>query len=152
MKSRTVKRKWRDKPNYFAIELGDKGVHWFRMPLPIHSARLIERLREAGIADVDGTPSLAQTEALWMIAGASVGLCWYHESKDLEARYSDFRDDLDRYGEEVLLELRDDDYEDEDLAPLVPDLIGRIMRKVLGVEEVEERLDFSEAAKGSISS
>lgn len=64
-----------DSERYFAVDLGDKGVHHFRLPdftAPHIISEFASKIRHQRRADQA------------MLAGLALGLCWYHRAYELE--------------------------------------------------------------------
>jgi len=164
MHTRQTPRTIPEKPNYWSLELGDKGVHNFRNPLTSNKRLLNRALAKSGFGDLvreavdkakaegrdpeTATFVLTDTPEVWAVVGAIAGLCWFNASSDLDTpRLRTFDNDVLAYGEEVLYELMDADYADGDIAPVLMEYLTKVVKIEQLVEGAKEQADFSEAQK-----
>lgn len=155
MKTRQTPRVIPNKHNYFEIDLDTFGVHNFRAPFPIYTARLMNLMVRAGLHEAiteDSDPDVIydRTISVWNIAGAAIGMCWFHKNKDLETPRLGKNQDLLSYGEAVLDEMYDEGYDMDILQTLYTELFRVLGDSVVGKDKekkVEERVDFSSKEK-----
>lgn len=150
--------------NYFKLDLGEQGEHWFRTPFPILVLEVLGLMEQKGLyqfskrddGKIPDQGTMARTRSLWELGAAALGLCWHHINLDLDAKLSehehDDATDYCAYGRAVLEELHDRDYDPSDLMDAFPVLLGQLARSVVGAKKVESREDFSEAQPGSSTS
>ncbi len=151
MHTRQTPRTIPEKPNYWSLELGDKGTHNFRDPLPVYRALIGKALNDAdfaalAIASKDGVLAGGMA-GVWPIVGAVLGLCWFDASRDLDTPpLRTFGGDVLAYGEDVLYEMQDEGYADKDIGPVLAAFLKRALNVQELVKEAKDRADFSEAA------
>lgn len=161
--------------NYFTLDVDGKVTQW-RVPFPLHLARLHKELSAHNLmgfgmatrAEVAAVQNAAQSGetlemleqpesmdkaiAVWSLGGAAIGLCWYGRDFDLDVDFREQGHDLYRYGEMVLEELHDAGWSMSAISGVYSELFVRSLRSMRPASEVAERVDFSEAPKGAISS
>ena len=152
MIQRSKPRQWRDKPNYFKLQVGDREL-WFRLPFRVYSQRIVSEMNARGLVEKfrrrekdEERPEISprDLETLWEVWGAAIGYCWYGETLDLEANPRDFDDAAD-FGAEVLQELADEGFSDDDFVEPMPEMFSRIVGQLVPDVEVSRRANFSEA-------
>lgn len=134
---------------YFSVELEKHGTLWFRVPFPLHVARLLQELEAGDLAsfapDKGGKMDLSRMDEaipLWMLCGAAVGLAWHGLSHELVADLKKHGKDYSEYGESVLEEMHDAGYTMADFNALFPAVLRRLTLS-LAPKEVADRADFS---------
>ena len=50
MIQRSKPRQWRDKPNYFKLQVGDREL-WFRLPFRVYSQRIVSEMNARGLVE-----------------------------------------------------------------------------------------------------
>lgn len=151
MRLRRVPREIPSSALYLAIEvpgLDPSETHW-RLPFPVHGARLVSAMQAASIAAPAGSGDLVRLDAalnVWFVGGAAVGYCWHHRLYDLDTRREDFGGGLDLvgYGEAVLDELHEVGWTMIQLGAIYPRLFGAMSEALSqSVSEVTARAGFS---------
>jgi len=129
----------------------------FRIPRPSVVGRLLTPLITSGLWNVSsseaGTIDGVKAELVEEAVGAAIGTCWRHRSLELDTKRRDFdrgEDGLLEYGAEVLGELYEAGYSQEDVATLLNDVVTRLMIAIpSSPEEVQEIVDFTAPRTGS---
>lgn len=134
---------------YFAVELEKHGTCWFRIPFPLHVARLLQELADGDLESFApgkvGKMDLSRMDEaipLWMLCGAAVGLAWHGLSHELVADLKAHGKDYSEYGEAVLEEMHEVGYTMADFNTLFPAVLQRLTLS-LAPKEVADRADFS---------
>lgn len=135
------------RPNWFAVDLGDRGVHHFRVPrasvrLALASAlrgtssvtvgltgpQIAKGLRD-GVTELDAATTTV-LRASGETAGACIGECWRHRTLALETvrqRYPGDEAGLRQFGDTVMDELEDADYTADELKAITEAIVPRIL-------------------------
>ena len=138
-------------PAYFSVTIEERGEHTFRIPRPSVVGRLLMPLIESGMWRVSkddvGSIDEVSAELIEEAVGAAIGTCWRHTSLELETRRRDFErgtDGLLEYGAEVLGELYEAGYTQDNVAALLNEVLTRLMVALpTPTEEVQAAVDFS---------
>jgi len=136
-----------DKPRYFKLDIN--GEEWdFRLPFPIHSAKVMQLFPKTSKdenVDFDGVIDI------WKVCGALVGVCWANKDYDLESDLETFERNYLRFGEAVLEELYDYDWDMSDFNKVLPLLVKKVSLSWLSDKEINDRANFSEVAKDKLN-
>ena len=134
---------------YFSVDVDGHGTCWFRVPFPLHVARLLKELSDGDLESFApgnaGKMDLARMDEaipLWMLCGAAVGLAWHGLSHELESDLKKHSKDYSAYGDAVLEEMHDAGYTMADFNALFPAVLRRLTLS-LAPKEVADRADFS---------
>ncbi|MAH45427.1 hypothetical protein CMI37_06335 [Candidatus Pacearchaeota archaeon] len=123
----------------------------FRIPRPSVVGRLLMPLITSGLWNVStsevGAIDEVKAELVEEAVGAALGICWRHRSLELETKRRDFdrgEDGLLEYGCEVLAELYEAGYTQDNVATLLNDVVSRLMIAIpASPKEVQEVVDFT---------
>ena len=147
-------------PAYFVAWVPGHGKHNYRIPRPSIVARLLKPLIGSGlwrinrddIGDIDEVKAELVEEAV----GAAIGICWRHRELEMETKRRDFErgvDGLMEFGAEVMGELYEAGYSQEQVTTLGNEVITKLMIAIpSSPQEVQERVDFTVPRTGSETS
>ena len=138
-------------PAYFSVTIEERGEHTFRIPRPSVVGRLLTPLIGSGLWTVNkddvGSIDEVSAELVEEAVGAAIGTCWRHTSLELETRRRDFErgtDGLLEYGAEVLGELYEAGYTQDNVAALLNEVLSRLMVALPApAKEVQDAVDFT---------
>jgi len=136
------------RPNWLSVDLGDRGVHAFRVPRAVVRLELSAALRggsvaavrltgvdgiregiEAGMVEMDAETT-SVVRAAGEVIGACIGECWRHEALALEAIRQHYPGDtagLRAYGDAVMDELDDAGYTAAEQTLITEAIVPRIL-------------------------
>jgi len=156
MQPRKYPRNIPRKPHYFSIELNDVGETTWRIPSMAKAAKVLNLLQTSGFVDAaknanDGEEIVANLgdnlPALFACQGALLGVCWFHESQDLETRLRDFKN-MSHYGEEVYEELHESGWELGHVQACFVELVQKVVDSFVSQKDIAEKVSFLAPTKG----
>lgn len=146
MKTRTTPRVIPDKGRYWSMDIqGTK--HRFRFPYIAHAFSLVNMARSAAEQELV-EDNATRAMGLLPVVGAMLGVCWYHETLDIEATWDKKADRLTAFGEAVIDELQEEDYDILGLLSITQEFAAELGKRLRPAAEAAEVADFTEARKG----
>ncbi len=147
MKRRPTPREVPERYPYMVIELPDRGDHHMQIPSLLTVAKLVKRLEKAHVAVLAGmSGNMSAVAVMTMIKasgpemagtlGALVGLAWFNQTHDLEAKQVS---DLLAFGETVYEELHSEGYTLSELSLLALTTVRAIWDHSQLSDEVQAR-------------
>lgn len=150
MKTRIQELQIPDRPTIWVVEIRDREPHHFKLP----ALSLMERVTDAYREQTDEDGRISHAYAI-EAGSAFVGLCWHHETLELETPRPDAFDpaSIAAYAWAVQEELSDAGYSiasQHGLAQTAWNHVQERFRSALSeIREAHERADFSSAPKVS---
>jgi hypothetical protein len=153
---RRKKRKLPDpvSPPLFAVDVEDRGEHIFCSMDPVTAAEFFAEMADSGVTALtadDGAGAVyAMTARQWRVGGAAIGVCWHHQTIDLESSPADHGSFMS-LGGAVIKELHAEGYSIEQQSQLLSGVVKQMGGVRVTAKEVESRVDFSAAPAGAVS-
>ena len=154
MKNRQNQRVAPNRPHYVSTKTQDLGELSWRIPSPAMGSLLVQFISSNGLVKdaEEGKEDLGALGAdlfgLYSLHGATLGLCWYHSTKDLEAVLkSNDLEGVKAFGQEVYEELYEEGWSNAEILTLWGQLFPQIVDSLVDQQKGIEKANFSKPPK-----
>tara|TARA_R110000737_G_scaffold26147_3_gene44973 strand:+ start:4633 stop:5109 length:477 start_codon:yes stop_codon:yes gene_type:complete len=154
MKNRQMKRVAPSRPHYISTTTQDLGELSWRIPSPAMGSLLVQFISSNGLIDraEEGKEGLEELGAdlfgLYSLHGATLGLCWYHSTKDLETVLkSHDLEGVKAFGQGVYEEIYEEGWSNAEILTLWGQLFPKIVDSLVDQQKGVEKANFSKPPK-----